>query len=249
MDDRIHILENQIASIHDLQQDAVQRLREQTAQHIVNLEKVVGLTGLTVDSLIGGAVALPGSNGQGGPFIALDDANSSEDQPGERMIASLNTLGHQIDHWGTLQDAMRRVPIAAPLHDYHVNSDFGKRVDPLNRLWAMHSGVDLGGPTDAPILATAPGVVVFVGWKGRYGNVVEIDHGSGIGTLYAHLDSVKVKAGQQVGFQQVVGILGDSGRSTGTHLHYEVTFKGKPMDPMKFIKAGQHVFQNNQKAR
>lgn len=246
MDERIRVLEDQIASIHDLQQDAVQRLKEQTAQHIVNLEKVVGLTGLSLDSLIGDDIERQGI-GQGGPFIAFDDGY--EDQPGEKMIASLNTLGQQIDHWGTLQDAMRRVPIAAPLRTYQVNSDFGKRQDPINRMWAMHSGVDLGGPADAQVLATAPGVVSFAGWKGRYGNVVEVDHGSGIATLYAHLESIKVKAGQQVGFQQVVGILGDSGRSTGNHLHYEVTFKGKPMDPMKFIKAGQHVFPVSQKKR
>lgn len=248
MDERIRVLEDQIASIQELQKDAVQRLKEQTAQHIDNLEKLVGLTGLSLGSLIGSEAERQG-NGQGGPFIAIEDGEAGEDVPGERMVASLNTLGQQIDHWGTLQNAMRRVPIAAPLRTYQVNSDFGKRVDPLNKMWAMHLGIDLGGPANAPVLATAPGVVTFVGWKGRYGNVVEIDHGAGIATLYAHLDSIKVKAGQRVGFQQQVGVLGDSGRSTGTHLHYEVTFKGKPMDPMKFIKAGQYVFQDSQKKR
>ncbi len=245
MDERVQVLEYQISSIHSLQRDALQRLKEQTAQHIVTLEKVVGLTGLSVGSLIGGDAVQQGS-GQGGPFIAFED-DGGEEAPGERMIASLTTLGQQLGHWETLQDVLRRIPIVAPLRTYQVNSDFGKRQDPLNKMWAMHTGIDLGGPADAPVLATAPGIVTFAGWRGRHGNAVEIDHGTGIVTLYAHLDSIKVKTGQRVEFQQQIGVLGDSGRSTGMHLHYEVTYKGKPMDPMRFIKAGQHVFQDSQK--
>ena len=85
--------------------------------------------------------------------------------------------------------------------------------------------------------------MTFAGWKGRYGNFVEIDHGSGIKTRYGHLHKVFVKKGQKVEFFDKIALLGNTGRSTGPHLHYEVLFKGKHLDPAKFIKAGRHVFQ------
>jgi len=245
--EHVRALEEQITSIQDLQQDAVQRLSDRAAQHIDSLEKVVGLTGLTVDTLLAGGSEQV--SGQGGPFIAIDEEAPAEELPGERLLVSLNTLGQQIGHWESLQDVMRRIPIAAPLKTYHLSSDYGKRLDPLNKRWAMHYGVDLVGPADSPVLATAPGVVAFAGWKERYGRVVEIDHGTGIVTRYAHLDSIEVKSGQRVAFQLPLGVLGNSGRSTGAHLHYEVIFKTKPMDPMRFIKAGQYVFQDSQGTR
>ena len=244
--EHVRALEEQITSIQDLQQDAVQRLSDRAAQHIDSLEKVVGLTGLTVDTLLAGGGEQV--SGQGGPFIAIDE-EAAEELPGERLLVSLNILGQQIGHWESLQDVMRRIPIAAPLKTYHLSSDYGKRLDPLNKRWAMHYGVDLLGPADSPVLATAPGVIAFAGWKERYGRVVEIDHGTGIVTRYAHLDSIAVKSGQRVEFQLPLGVLGNSGRSTGAHLHYEVIFKTKPMDPMRFIKAGQYVFQDNQGSR
>jgi murein DD-endopeptidase MepM/ murein hydrolase activator NlpD len=92
-------------------------------------------------------------------------------------------------------------------------------------------------------LAPAPGTVIYAGWMRDYGRIIEIDHGLGIRTRYAHLKSISVKVGQTVEFRQQIGKLGNSGRSTGPHLHYEVQVNGKPFDPMNFMEAGKYVFK------
>ena len=124
-------------------------------------------------------------------------------------------------------------------------SDFGKRIDPINGRLAMHEGVDLTSGPGAQVLATAPGVVVFAGWNGTYGKMVEIDHGMGVRTRYAHLKSIVVEPGRKVAARTEVGIIGSTGRSTGTHVHYEVLVEDQHYDPVKFIKAGEYVFSKN----
>jgi len=86
-------------------------------------------------------------------------------------------------------------------------------------------------------------VVSYAGWNGKYGKLIEINHGAGLKTRYGHLHKILVKKGQKIKFRQRIGLLGSTGRSTGAHLHYEVVFRGKAKNPMKFIKAGQNVFQ------
>ncbi|MGH6879330.1 MAG: M23 family metallopeptidase, partial [Hypericibacter sp.] len=95
----------------------------------------------------------------------------------------------------------------------------------------------------APVMATAPGKVVFAGWKGDYGKMVEIDHGLGIHTRYGHLKSITVKVGDEVTYRQQIGALGNTGRSTGPHVHYEVRVDDKAYDPMNFLEAGRYVFK------
>ena len=109
----------------------------------------------------------------------------------------------------------------------------------------MHYGLDMGGVYKTSVYATAPGKVTHAGWNGRYGRMVEIDHGNGVKTRYGHMQKTLVTKGQEVRFRQKVGLLGSSGRSTGAHLHYEVVFKGRPMNPTNFIKAGRYVFQDS----
>jgi murein DD-endopeptidase MepM/ murein hydrolase activator NlpD len=138
---------------------------------------------------------------------------------------------------------MKRIPLAPPLNTFKVTSSFGKRRDPINRRWATHYGLDLGGTFKSSVYSTAPGVVSFAGWKGKYGKQVEIDHGAGLKTRFGHLNKFFVKKGQKIKFHQKIGLLGSTGRSTGAHLHYEVVFRGRAMNPIKFIKAGRNVFQ------
>ena len=114
----------------------------------------------------------------------------------------------------------------------------------INRRWASHYGLDLGGGFKSKVYSTAPGVVTYAGWKGKYGKLVEISHGAGMKTRYGHMNKIYVKKGQKVKFHQKIGLLGSTGRSTGAHLHYEVVFRGRAKNPMKFIKAGRNVFQN-----
>jgi murein DD-endopeptidase MepM/ murein hydrolase activator NlpD len=106
----------------------------------------------------------------------------------------------------------------------------------------MHNGTDFAAPHGTPIRATADGVVVYVGWQSAYGRLIKIKHDFGIETRYAHLSKFRVKKGQRVSRGQHIGDMGNTGRSTGTHLHYEIRIGGKAINPMKYIKAAKNVF-------
>ena len=121
---------------------------------------------------------------------------------------------------------------------YRITSGFGGRVDPFTKRAAFHSGVDFGAARGTPVYATLPGTVVRAGNKGPYGLVVEIDHGNGFRTRYGHLDKSHVTRGQYVEFQQRIADAGNSGRSTGSHLHYEIWFDGKVRDPSAYVVEG-----------
>ena len=179
-------------------------------------------------------------DGQGGPFIPIE---SIENAPSEDLKKGLDKLDLRLARLNSLQSAMRYLPLSAPLRSYYITSGFGKRRDPLNKRWAAHYGIDFGSHIKAKVFATAPGIVKVSGWKGRYGRFVEIDHGNGIVTRYGHLGKIYVKRGDKVKFQQKIGLLGNSGRTTGPHLHYETVFKGRAINPKNFIKAGHYVFQ------
>ena len=160
--------------------------------------------------------------------------------PQEFSIASLDA---HINRWEALQRVMQSLPLAAPVEDYRLTSRFGVRRDPINGRRARHNGLDFAAPIGAEVLATAPGKVIYAGWNGRYGRMVELDHGYGIRTRVAHLRKIYVKVGQKVEFHQKVGMQGSSGRSRGPHVHYEIRVDGKAVDPMNFIKAGRNVFK------
>ena len=138
---------------------------------------------------------------------------------------------------------MRSLPITAPLDNYYATSGFGRRTDPFTGAVAMHEGLDLVAKVGDPVLATAPGTVIYADWQGDYGRMVEIDHGLGITTVYAHLKEISVEVGQVVDYRDQIGLLGSSGRSTGPHVHYEVRFNDRPFNPMNFLKAGRYVFK------
>jgi murein DD-endopeptidase MepM/ murein hydrolase activator NlpD len=191
------------------------------------IEQVLASTGLDVEKLLGRLNSVP--VGQGGPYIALDKRHMAES-------------GARTEE---LQKILKTLPLAAPLAHYTVGSGFGGRSDPLNRRQAFHPGVDLEAPYRSPVYSTAPGVVIFTGVKDNYGKVVEIDHGHGIVTRYAHLHRYLVARGQKVPAHFEVGELGSTGRSTGPHLHYEVLVDGTAQDPEKFLQAGKNVVQAN----
>lgn len=239
------ILEQEVAalkgSLNNLQvaQDkAVDTMTERTISYIGSLEKVVEITGVDVGRLMASSDNIVQREGQGGPFIPINP-----EEAGGTLGKKLVRLEEHLGQWESMQGLMSRMPLAPPMKAYRITSSFGKRRDPLNKRWSAHYGLDFAGPLRSPIYAPAPGVVKQAGTKGRYGWFIEIDHGSGIKTRYAHMHSIMVKRGEKVEFGQKIGQLGNTGRSTGPHLHYEVTFDGKPKDPMKFIKAGRNVFQ------
>ena len=171
---------------------------------------------------------------RGGPFEGVDDA----------FGAAAATLEEELDRRRALREALRQIPLAPPLDYYHLSSGYGMRKDPVNGRRAMHHGIDMVPPFLERVLAPAPGVVTFAGRNGAYGRFVEIDHGNGIVTRYGHLRRTYVKRGDEVGFRDRIGQVGRTGRSTGVHLHYEIGIDGKSVDPLKFIKAGRHVFED-----
>ncbi len=142
-----------------------------------------------------------------------------------------------------LQRIIKTLPLSSPLVQYTVGSGFGGRPDPFNKHQAFHTGVDLVAPYRTAVHSTAAGTVIFTGVKQGYGKVVEVDHGHGIVTRYAHLHRIVVARGQKVQLNQRVGEVGSTGRSTGPHLHYEVLVDGTPQDPEKFMQAGKNVVQ------
>ncbi|MDH5750474.1 MAG: peptidoglycan DD-metalloendopeptidase family protein [Rhodospirillales bacterium] len=231
------LLENRLIELQASERDVVQQLGERASSFISSMEKIISLTGLNVGHLIDAETGLP--KGQGGPFI---EANP-DGLPADMLKVNLTTLDSQLSHSGALQDILARLPLAAPLDSFYITSGYGKRQDPLNKKWASHYGVDLGGPFKSPVFSPAAGKVVKAGWNGRYGKFVEINHGAGISTRYGHLHKVLVKKGQKIDFRTKIGLLGNTGRSTGAHLHYEILFKNKSQNPLKFIKAGRHVFK------
>lgn len=116
-----------------------------------------------------------------------------------------------------------------------ITSRYGYRRSPFSGKREFHQGIDIAAPRGTPIVATGAGVVTFAGWRTGYGRVVIIDHGYGYRTLYGHNDSIKVKVGQRVSKGQVIAYMGSSGRSTGTHVHYEVHVNGSPTNPANYM--------------
>ena len=126
---------------------------------------------------------------------------------------------------------------------YYVTSAYGYRKDPYTKRRAFHKGIDLGAPWGTEIKATAAGKVSFVGRYGSYGKSVFVDHGFGIETRYAHLSKIFVNEGQNLELGDSIGKIGNTGRSTGKHLHYEIKINKKSMNPRPFLKEGKNVFK------
>lgn len=203
------------------------------ANSVGSLEKVFHDTGVDLESLI--ARAADRELAQGGPFQGI------EPQAPEPGLAAVDPLAQSIRRLTALQRLTSTLPLASPLDHFHVTSGFGKRRDPFTRKWAFHSGLDLGAARGSEVLSTAPGVVVTAGPYGPYGNMVEVDHGMGISTRYGHLESVSVQVGDEIQFRQGIGVIGNTGRSTARHLHYEVRIDDQAYNPANFLEAGRYL--------
>jgi murein DD-endopeptidase MepM/ murein hydrolase activator NlpD len=186
-----------------------------------------------------------GSDSLGGPLIDDKDPRAlaavlDVDEPfAERIQHAANDLS-DLHNLTNLAEAL---PLAKPTSNTRQASGFGVRTDPITGQPAFHPGLDFAGPIMTPVHATAPGVVSFTGVRNGYGNVVEIDHGHGLKTRFAHLATIWVSVGQRVAIGEKLGGIGSTGRSTGPHLHYEVWQNGRPQNPERFLEAGQYVQQ------
>ena len=142
-----------------------------------------------------------------------------------------------------LREIFLSVPLAAPINKYYITSSYGYRKDPYTKRRAFHKGIDLGAAWGSNILTTAAGKVSFVGNYGSYGKSVFVDHGNGIQTRYAHLSKILVKEGEIVDLGSIIGKIGNTGRSTGKHLHYEIKINNKARNPWPFLNIGKNVFK------
>ena len=172
----------------------------------------------------------------GGPFEALLGGSEDIDPRFERLGLSLARMA-------VLERALDGIPQVVPASIANITSGFGYRRDPFNGSAAMHAGIDFKGPIGSPVFAAADGRVSFVGQKSGYGNVVEITHGNGMLTRYAHLSRFDVKVGQQVAAGTTIAGLGSSGRSTGPHLHFEVRINDRAVNPRPFLEAAPDVLK------
>ncbi len=243
---RVTQLEEALEKLRASHSAFLQNTADIAALRIGEMEKALAAVGVNAKSLSTEADRRPTDGtsrvspyGRGGPFIAAP--------PGTKLGGSFNPVAlfnNHADRLDTLTTALRSLPLGEPLADYEVTSPFGARNDPINNLTGIHEGVDLGAPTGTPVRATGEGVISSAGWRDRYGIMVEVDHGMGLRTRYAHLSKSLVAVGQHVSRGATIGFVGETGRTTGPHLHYEVRMADQATNPMKFITAGQNVLKS-----
>ncbi len=233
MASRMAYLEHKVTQLQTANAEIIQHVHEKTANKIDDLENIINKTGLDADKVIKSS-KLKNNNSQGGPYIPADMTE---------LKKSTDALFTDLDELQKLHQIVNALPLGAPMRGARKNSGFGHRYDPFNNRLAFHSGLDFSGPAGSKIYSTADGVVKKAKRNRSYGNMIDIDHGNGIITRFAHLSKMYVRAGQVIKKGDVIGIQGSTGRSTGPHLHYEVHYKGKPMNPKNFVEVGRYVSQ------
>ncbi|MGP3697100.1 DUF5930 domain-containing protein [Rhodobacter sp. NSM] len=203
------------------------------------LDKMFRAAGLSTDTLL--KQVRRGYAGQGGPLSKLTVSTMGGDLSPEERRA--NEILNGLDRMNLYRLAASKAPFSMPVKSsFRYTSGFGGRSDPFGRGHRRHEGIDMAGANGTPIYATADGTVIQAGWASGYGRMIKIRHDFGIQTVYGHLSQIRVEKGQRVSRGDRIGDMGSSGRSTGTHLHYEVRVDGSPVNPMTFIKAAKDVF-------
>lgn len=251
---RVEFLDNKVRELQDTHNEMMADIRATTGGKIKELERVIARTGIGPDALekaaearrvqeeqrkekygrIEGAAKSDSNGGQGGPFLPVRES---------ALKTKETELYFNLKRLMTLNDVVTALPLDVPLagRNYKKTSGFGIRRDPFGHGSAFHSGLDFAGPDHAKVISANAGKVEFAGWNSSYGNMVDVKHDFGITTRYAHLERILVQPEQVVKKGQVIGIQGSTGRSTGHHLHYEVRYQGRALNPSNFLKAGNDV--------
>jgi murein DD-endopeptidase MepM/ murein hydrolase activator NlpD len=225
-------------SLKHIEQDQLTRVRHLTtgaSETADEIQSIMQNVGVKVPTVLASAASkhddpVNDDGGVGGPYVAPENVDQFD-----QSMADLDTALTRLE---TVRGAAESLPFRNPAPGKLITSPFGNRKDPFFGKLALHTGTDFHFSPGEKVKATAPGKVVSAGWAGGYGNMVEVDHGDGISTRYGHMEEVLVKAGDTVKTGDAIGLAGSTGRSTGTHLHYEVRENGHPIDPMYFINAG-----------
>ena len=228
-------IDRSLNNLDDTQNAILVSAETDTLARIERGRAIIKATDLSVDTVL-----RESPFGKGGLFIDLgDNINlTSEGDFGSR-VASIKARVAEAE---ALDNALTSLPFGHPVGaETYKTSSYGLRKDPFTKRPTFHPGIDMGGARNTPIVAAADGKVIFAGRNGGYGKSVQIDHGHGFVTRYGHMHKLNVKRGQMVKKGDKVGGMGSTGRSSGTHLHYEVIFQGRTYDPDKFLKAGHYV--------
>jgi len=209
-----------------------ERLTRYADRRAARAEEAIREFGLNPRTLLASA-----RTAQGGPFEKLSTSrDGSLDPRFERLALSLARMD-------ALERGLSGIPQYMPADMRMITSGFGYRSDPIHGAAAMHAGLDFRGPIGSPIHAAADGRVSFVGIKEGYGKVVEITHGNGLMTRYAHMSAWRAKVGQTVDAGDIIGLIGNTGRSTGPHLHFEVRIHDRAVNPRPFLETAPHVLE------
>jgi len=233
--------EERVAALMASQEAALLRAEDAAEARLEGLRAILRLTGLQIEDVLAEDDA---RGGEGGPLIPLAEgrlfgAGLDSSDPFNARVARITA---RLTEAELLERAINAAPLGVPVDSVHrETSDYGPRIDPFTRRPAFHAGKDFAAYRQSPIVSTAPGRVIYAGWRAGYGRMVEIDHGYGFRTRYGHLHSIDVRRGDEVTTGQKLGGMGSTGRSTATHLHYEVWFNGNHYDPERFLRAGRYV--------
>ena len=219
--------QKQIALVNKAAATAETRLKDAQA--------LIGRLGLNPERFVAQSAGRMTKIGLGGPFVPAGANQSAGTDP---RYTELYVNWQRVEQ---LESAMQSLPSFVPVRNYTLTSSFGFRYDPFNGGAASHTGLDMAGTTGEPIYAAAGGRVVRAGRFAGYGNCIDIDHGHGIITRYGHLSSINVSVGDKVAIGEKIGGMGSTGRSTGTHLHYEVRIDGQAVNPRPFIEASNYL--------
>ena len=211
--------------------DAVSKLANENIdtlrETVKNISSTIASLGLTQNKLVQSA------NKFSNPFVGTAFTPIEFDK---ELDPKYQKLADDLELWNGLAKLNNMLPLGAPVEKVRITSNYGTRTDPFTGEQKKHRGIDFAGKIGTELMAPAPGRVVSAGERVGYGTTVEIDHGLGFTTLYAHLSQINVARGDWVRPGTVIGLAGSTGRSTGPHLHYEIRYKGVPFDPTKFVK-------------
>jgi murein DD-endopeptidase MepM/ murein hydrolase activator NlpD len=226
-------MQEQIRLMQDQNDTIFRQLEDAMTISVEPLDKMFRAAGMNTKTML--SSVRDGYSGQGGPLTPLSFSTQGEDPSPDALRA--NRILNQMDRLNLYRIAAEKAPFDVPIKSaFRFTSGFGKR-------WGrMHSGTDFAGTHGTPIYSTADGVVTHAGWQSGYGRLVKIQHAFGTETRYGHMSKLHVKKGQRVSRGDRIGDMGNTGRSTGTHLHYEVRVNGKAINPMIYIKAARDVF-------
>lgn len=219
------------------------RLAEVVTGSFAPLEGMFEAAGLDVGRIVGDVqLSNSGTGGPLNPVLSTKGALSMMAEPPLSTNERFQNLLHDIDAVNSLQIAAVSLPFANPIDGpYRFTSGYGGRNDPISGGRRKHEGLDFAGSSGTDIVATGDGEVIFAGRQSGYGNLIKIRHSNGYETLYGHLSAISVDVGEHVSRGDHIGDMGNTGRSTGTHLHYEIRLSGSPLNPMTFLEAARNV--------